>query len=425
MTTRRTFLRAVTGTALAAQALSPEKMFADLVHRASVSQSDEDFWGLIQNSFDIDRSMINLNNGGVCPSPRVVQEALRRYTEYTNLAPTRNLWTDLEPRVETVREELARFWGVSNEEIAVTRNASESLEIVQLGLNLKSGDEVLTTTHDYPRMLTTWEQRGRRDGVVLKKVSVPVPLIDPKVIVERIEAAITPKTRVIHVSEVIFLSGQYMPVKEICALAEKRGIVSIVDGAHAFAHFNKKHKDIGCDFYGVSLHKWLLSPIGTGLLFARKEKIKDVWSLFASSQEQESNIRKFEEIGTHPAANHNAITHALGFTQMIGMERKEARLRSLSARWYNRLKKYDNVEFQTDIEHDSSHAGLVLVGIKSIDPGKLHTHLWEKHRVWTTAIVHPECSGIRVSPNVYTTLNEVDLFADVMEDIASGKVVVK
>lgn len=387
-----------------------------------VTASDEDFWVQIQSAYAMDRTYINLNNGGVSPSPRVVMDAVKRYMDFTNSAPARNLWTHLEPTVETVREKLAKMFACSPEEIAITRNASESLQTVQLGMNLKAGDEVVTTTQDYPRMITTWEQRVRRDGIVLKKAVYPVPLMDEGDYIKAIEKEITSKTKVIHISHVPFCSGQITPVRAVCRLAKSRGIECIVDGAHAFAQFPFTQKDLECDYYGTSLHKWLSAPIGTGMLYVKKEKIKDIWSLMASEKEMEGNIRKFEEIGTHPAALHNAIADAITFCDGIGVERKAARLRFIHHRWIDRLRKYSNVHFLQNIDDERNWCGLVLFTIDGMDGGKIGEYLLSKHRIITTPITYAEIAGVRITPNVYTTLSEIDYFADILETIAKGQV---
>src|SRR5215216_85461 len=346
MFTRRTFLRAISSaTAMSAMAsfgeggierilaatrdlndTSPEKIAAN-----------EDYWREIQQSFTVDRSLINLNNGGVSPSPRVVQDTMQRHLAYSNEAPVHTMWRVLEPQIETVRQRLAAEFGCDPEEMAITRNASESLEICIFGLNLKPGDEVLTTNQDYPRMLTSWRQRERREGIKLNLISFPVPPPSMDDLYQRFERAITPRTKVIHLCHITNLTGQIFPVKRICQLGRERGIEVIVDGAHAFAHFPFKHADLDCDYYGTSLHKWLLAPHGTGFLYVRKSKIKKLWALMAADKSQDENIRKFEEIGTHPAANHNAIAEALTFHEGIGGERKAARLRYLKERWARRL----------------------------------------------------------------------------------------
>ncbi|PYP32211.1 MAG: aminotransferase V [Gemmatimonadetes bacterium] len=377
---------------------------------------DEDFWLGIQQAFTLDRTLINLNNGGVSPSPRVVQEAMRRYLEYSNTAPVYTMWQVLEPEIEAVRRRLAASFGCDPEEMAITRNASEALEIVQLGLPLERGDEVLTTNQDYPRMLTTWHQRERREGIVVKEISFPVPPPSQDDLADRIERAITPKTKVIHCCHITNLTGQIFPVKRICQLGRARGIEVIVDGAHAYAHFPFTRAELDCDYYGTSLHKWLLAPHGTGFLYVRKAKIERVWPMMAAPPEMNANIRKFEEIGTHPAANHNAIAEALTFHEGIGAERKAARLRYLFQRWAKRLEKLPKVKILTPYDPAQS-CGLASVAVEGMDVNKLVAYLWDKHRLIVTPIVHKEFSCVRVTPNVYTTTAEIDRFGDVMEEV--------
>jgi selenocysteine lyase/cysteine desulfurase len=421
MFTRRSFLKGAA--ALGAASFNEEGMARALDAARFVSDraadevaGDEDFWFEIQRAFTVDRTLINLNNGGVSPSPRVVQEAMRRYLEFSNNAPAYSMWRILDPQIESVRRRLALAFGCDMEEIAVTRNASEALEICQFGLDLKSGDEVLTTTQDYPRMLTTWRQRERREGIVVKKISIPVQLKSLDQIVELFEAAITPRTRVIHFCHITNLSGQIYPVKRICQLARARGIEAIVDGAHAFAHFPYNHADLDCDYYGTSLHKWLLAPHGTGFLYVRNAKIPGLWSLMASEESNRANIRKFEEIGTHPSANALAINEALDFHEGIGPERKAARLRFLFHRWAKRIDGRKGVKILTSYDPTQS-CGLALVNIEGVDPVKLCGYLFDQYRIIATPIKHPEFEGVRVTPNVYTTLREVDIFAEAMERV--------
>lgn len=421
MSSRRDFLRSLTAASATVPALRNdafrhlERVLPRAAGRtaADVAQ-DEDFWVTIQQAFDVDRSLVNLNNGGVAPSPRVVQDALRRYIEFSNNAPAITMWSVLEPEIEGVRNRLAAQFGCDPEEMAITRNASEALEIVQLGLPLKAGDEVLTTTQDYPRMITTWNQRVRRDGIVLKQISFPVPPPSVDDLVERFAQAITPKTKVIHLCHITNLTGQIFPVKRIMALARPKGIEVVVDGAHAFAQFPFNRDELDCDYYGTSLHKWLTAPIGTGFLYVRKEKIPGIWPMMAAPPEMNANIRKFEEIGTHPAANHNAISEAMTFYQQIGADRKAARLRFLRDRWFQRVGALPGVKILTSTDPAQS-CGLASFTPGTLDVGKVVGYLWDKYRVIVTPINHPEFKCIRVTPNVYTTLAEVDKFCDAME----------
>jgi len=376
---------------------------------------DEDFWREIQQAFTVDRTIINLNNGGVSPSPRVVQDAVKRYQDLSNEAPVYTMWRLLEPRIESVRRELAAEFGCDPEELAVTRNACEALETCQFGLDLKRGDEVITTDQDYPRMITAWKQRERRDGIVVKYLPFPVPPPSLDDLYRRFEEAITPRTRVIMFCHITFTSGQIFPVRRLCRMARERGIETIVDGAHAFAHFPYRYSDLECDYYGTSLHKWLTAPHGTGFLFVRREKIGKVWPLMAAVEEETNDIRKFEQIGTHPAAPHNAIAEALVFHRAIGVERKAARLRYLRSLWEKRLGSHPRVKLLTSPDPAQS-CGLSLFSVEGRQAIPLAEELFAKHRILVGPTVHKgQFQGLRITPNVYTTLAEMDVFCDVME----------
>jgi isopenicillin-N epimerase len=381
---------------------------------------DEDFWSEIRAAFSVDRNIINLNNGYCSPSPRPVQDAMRRYLEYTDMGPYHTMVAVLERQVESVRRQLARAAGCDPEEMAITRNASESLENAQYGVDLKAGDEVLTTNQDYPRMLTTFAQRQRREGIVLKTISFPVPPPSMDDLYQRFERAITPKTKLILFCHITNRTGQIFPVRRICQMARARGIPSIVDGAHAFSHFPFKISDLDCDYYGTSLHKWTYAPVGTGFLYVRRSRIASTWSMMASGKDQAADIRKFEEIGTHPAANHNAISEALVFNENLGVDRKAARLRYLRDRWANRLAQNPKCR----ILHSADPAQSCGIGFLSFTPGvegaKMREALWSKYNILTTYMGHEEYGGLRITPNVYTTLREVDTFADMVERELAG-----
>lgn len=386
---------------------------------------DEDFWMGIRQSFVVDPNFVNFNNGGCCPSPRIVQDALRRQIEYANQAPSFFMWQHLEPEIEAVRKRLARTFGVDAEEIAITRNASEALENALYGFDLEAGDEILTTNLDYPRMIETIRQRERREGV--KMVQAWVPSVKPAGVrdatwlIEPIERAITSKTKLMLVSHVSFLNGQIFPIAALRKVADKHDIPMIVDGAHAFAQYDFTHRDLDCELYGVSLHKWLMAPVGTGFLYVAKKRIGEVWSMMASRAEQKEDIRKFEEIGTHPAANHNAIGEALTFHEMLGPGRKEARLRFIRSRWTDKLTGLPKVKFYTNLGRADSCA-LTTVGIDGIKTADLQKWLFDKHGIFCTTILTPGqhesdpplIDGLRITPNVYTIVSEVDRFAEAM-----------
>jgi selenocysteine lyase/cysteine desulfurase len=360
--------------------------------------ADETYWREIQFAFTLDRTLINLNNGNSCPSPTVVHEAYKRYLDSSNQAPVYHRGL-IERNIETVRRRLGAEFAADPEEIAITRNASESLQIAQNGLDFKPGDEIITTEQDYGRMLTTWDQRARRDKI-------------------------TPQTKVFHFCHITNQTGQLFPVRDLSRLARSRGITTIVDGAHALAHFPFKLRDLEMDFYGVSLHKWLLAPTGTGLLYVRKDRIAGTWPLQAAPERRDNDVRKFEEIGTSPAATKAAINEAIAFQQAIGIERKAARLRYLTLRWANALKNEPRVKLHSSLDAGQTW-GLAVVSIDGVDTNKLSNHLWDKHRIIVTGVGHenvktPSLSyrGLRITPNLYTPLEEIDYFVEAMQKVA-------
>src|SRR5436309_10153091 len=326
MLNRRDVLRM--GGALGAAAFTP-RPFKTTEHIAAASAAvadrtpedvaqDEFYWREIQEAFTLDRTLTNLNNGNTRPSPRVVHEAVKRYMDMANMLPVQ--YNGMIGRnVSTVRRRMAAEFGCDASEIAITRNASESLQIAQDGLDLKPGDEVLTTHQDYPRMLTTWDQRQRRDKIKVTRIQFPVPTTQDD-LYNRLEAAVTPQTKVLHICHVTNITGQLFPVQRLCRMARQRGITSIVDAAHSVAHFPFKLSELECDFAGTSLHKWLLAPHGTGLLYVRRDKIASTWPLQAVAERQSGDIRKFEAVGTQSVAPKAAIGEALAFHQAIGIE---------------------------------------------------------------------------------------------------------
>jgi len=378
---------------------------------------DEDFWFEVQGAFTVDRTLVNLNNGGVSPAPKLVQDAMKRHQDYSNLAPTYTMWQILEPQREGTRARVARQWGVDPEEIAFTRNASESLQTMQLGIDLRAGDEVLTTTQDYGRMITTFRQRERREGIVLKQIQIPVPAEDPAEVVRLFEEAITPRTRMILACHMINLTGQILPVTELTAMARRHGLPLVVDGAHALAHFDFDLGTLDVDNYSSSLHKWLFAPHGTGLLYVRRDKIADVWPLMAAPEAKTDDIRKFEEIGTHPEAPYLCIGEALSFHQGLGPARKAARLVHLRDYWATPLLENDNVRLHTSLEPGQA-CGIANVEIVGVEPNALRDYLWDEHRIIVVSINHAEFRGLRISPSVYTTISELDRFVDVMDQVA-------
>jgi len=291
------------------------------------------------------------------------------------------------------------------------------------GIELEPGDEILTTVQDYPRMLTTREQRVQRDGIRVKLINFPVPT-DGEDLYQRFERAITPRTKVMHFCHITNLTGQLFPVNRLSRLARERGILTVVDGAHAFAHFPFTLSVLECDYYGTSLHKWLLAPVGTGFLYVRRELVEKTWPLTAAPARRAVDIRKFEEIGNNPAGAKAAIVEALAFHHALGVERRAARMRYITMRWAEHLRAHPRIIIHSNLDPGQTW-GLACVAIDGVDSSKLAAHLWDEHRIIVSSVGRDDPSdpslsyrGLRITPNIYTTLREVDTFAEAMEDVA-------
>jgi isopenicillin-N epimerase len=426
---RRAFLRAGGG-ALGAAAFAFKADALERVTAASQTVAgrtpeevakDEFYWREIQLAFKLDRTLINLNNGFTSACARVVLESEFRFMDMVNMLPVHYMG-QVSANVAFLRPKMAAEFGCDPEEIALTRGASESLQIVQNGIDLKPGDEVITTEQDYPRMLTTWDQRVRREGIKVTRLQFPVPTTGDD-LYQRFEKAITPQTKVFHFCHTTNLTAQLFPVQRLSRLARSKGIVTIVDGAHALGQFPFKLRDLECDAYGVSLHKWLMAPIGNGLLYVRKDMIPKFWPLQAAPERQNNDIRKFEAIGTHPWAIRAALGEALAFHQAIGAERKAARFRYLTLRWVNALKVHPRIKILSAVGEPAEIWAVAAVAIEGVDVRALNKFLFDKYRIVSVALVGGappnsrfDYQALRISPNIYTTTEEIDTFVAAMEE---------
>jgi selenocysteine lyase/cysteine desulfurase len=374
--------------------------------------SEEDFWYYIQQSFTVSPGIINLNNGGVSPAPKTVQDAMKRYYDLSNEAPSYYMWRILDQGREPLRKNLARMAGCSAEEIAINRNSSEGLETVIFGLQLQKGDEVVAARQDYPNMINAYKQREHRDGIKMVWINLELPSEDEHYLVSQYVNAFTSRTKVVHITHVINWNGQVLPVKKIAAEAHKRGIQVVVDGAHSFAQINFKVPDLDADYFAASLHKWLYAPIGSGLLYVRKEKIKQLYPLFATSDDPlKDDIRKFENLGTRPFFIEQAIGKAVEFHEMIGAERKEKRLHYLKNYWMEKVRNIPRIRLNTSL-HPKWGCAIGNIGIEGKKPGELDSFLLDKYKVHTVAISWENINGIRVTPNVYSTIANLDVLIE-------------
>ncbi|HEY1021642.1 MAG TPA: aminotransferase class V-fold PLP-dependent enzyme [Flavisolibacter sp.] len=381
--------------------------------------SDEDFWYFIQQSFTVSSSLINLNNGGVSPAPKTVQDAMKRYYDFSNEAPSYYMWRILDQGRETLRSNLASMAGCSEGEIAINRNASEGLETVIFGLPLKAGDEVVASKQDYPNVVNAWKQREKRDGIKLVWVNLELPSEDEAYLVKKFASAFSPRTKVVNITHIINWNGQVLPVRKIADEAHKRGIEVLVDGAHSFAHVAFAIPDLGADYFATSLHKWLYAPIGSGMLYVKKEKIKNIYPLFAADDPNKDDIRKFEQLGTRPFFIEQAIGKALEFHQMIGSERKQKRLHYLKNYWMEKVKDEPKVKLHTSL-HPAWSGAIGLVSVDGKKPGELDSFLFNRHKIHATTIEWENIHGVRITPNVYTTTSQLDKLVEGIRAFARG-----
>ena len=373
--------------------------------------SEEDFWYYIQQSFTVSPSLINLNNGGVSPAPKTVQDAMKRYYDYCNEAPSYYMWRILDQGREPLRKNLAKMSGCDVEEVVINRNSSEGLETIIFGMQLKAGDEVVAAKQDYPNMINAYKQRELRDKIKMVWINLELPSEDENYLVSQYVNAFTSKTKVVHITHIINWNGQILPVKKIADEAHKRGIEVIVDGAHSLFHFDFKITDLDCDYFASSLHKWLYAPIGSGMLYVRKEKIKNIYPLFAMDEPLKDDIRKFEALGTRPMFIEQAIGKALEFHEMIGSERKEKRLHYLKNYWFDKVKNIPKVELHTSF-HPKWGCAIGSVSVQGKKVEDLDSFLLNNYKIHAVGINWENIHGVRVTPNVYTTLGNLDVLVE-------------
>ena len=382
--------------------------------------TDEDYWSVIQQAYTVSPNIINLNNGGVSPSPRIVQEAVDRYNKLTNEGPSYFMWRILDQGREPLRQKLAELAGCNPEEVAINRNATESLNTVIFGLDLKAGDEVIGTKQDYPNMINAWRQREQREGIKYTQISFQFPIENDEEIVSAYEKAITAKTKIIHVTHIINWVGQIMPVKKISQMAHKHGIEVICDSAHSFALLDFSIPDLECDYWGTSLHKFLSAPIGSGMLWIKKEKIEKIWPLICNDKPKGTDIRKFETLGTRNFPIEQGIGEAVNFQNAIGNKRKEERIRYLKNYWAERVSVIPKVKIHTSLKSQYS-CSICGVSIDGMTPGELDSTLFNNYKIHTVGIVWENISCVRITPHVYTRIEDLNKLVRAIDEIAKKK----
>jgi selenocysteine lyase/cysteine desulfurase len=366
----------------------------------------------------VNSNIINLNNGGVSPAPIVVQQAVERYNQLSNEGPSYYMWRILDQGREPLREKLAALAGVSPEEIAIDRNSTEALNTIIYGLDLNRGDEVIGTLQDYPNMIQAYRQKAQRQGIVYKQISFDFPIEDDAQIVKAYEAALTDRTRVIHVTHMVNWVGQTMPVAKIADMAHARGIEVICDGAHSFGLIDFKIPDLHCDYFGTSLHKFLSAPIGSGMLWIKRDKIEKIWPLTCNGEPRSANIRKFETLGTRSFPIEQGIGEAINFHEGIGSRRKQERIHYLKNYWASRVQSTPRVKLHTSLNPNYSCA-ICGVSIDGMTPAQFEAALFDRYKIHTVGIVWENISCVRITPHVYTSIADLDKLVGAIQTIAA------
>ena len=379
--------------------------------------SDDDFWKLVRSQYDLHQDFINLESGyyNIIPKPTLKKQI--EHIKRVNLEGSFYMRKSRFKDKSTITSELANFVGCNSKNLIITRNTTESLDLIISGFPWKSGDEAIYAYQDYGAMQDMFEQIGKRHGVVLKKVSVPNHPKNDMELISLYESQITSKTRLIMISHMVNITGQILPVKKICDMAHSYGVEVLVDGAHCVGHFNFKIDNLNCDYYGSSLHKWLATPLGAGLLYVNNKHIPKIWPLIADHEKDPNKIQRLSHTGTHPVSTDLTIIDAIEYLNSIGIKKKESRLRFLKTYWQNALKNESNIVINTPFDPQRS-CGIGNVGLKNMKPETLANRLYKEFGIFTVAIDYANVKGCRITPNIFTNENELDTFIDAMKSLA-------
>ena len=380
---------------------------------------DENYWKKVADMYHQNVKFINLESGYFSPSPESVKDYWVNFVNEINESPSYYMRTRQTEMREKVRKKLADYAGIQTDELILTRNTTESMNIIIQGIKLEKGDEILRTNLEYPNIIQALDMRERRFGTKIRIVDVPIHPKSQQEIVDMVIGAVNKKTKVILISHMVFLNGQVFPVKEVCAKAREMGLETIVDGAHSFSHVDMDVSEIGCDYYGSSLHKWLGAPLGNGLLYVKKGNAERLWPLYGDTAYDDDNIMKLEHLGTRPCSDQNGIIPAVDFNLEIGKKEKSERLKFLQMRWASELKDNKNIILNTPLGEGQSY-GIANVGVKNLRPSELADKLFDDHNIFTVPIDDDRgIRGVRVSPNLYSTVEDIDKFIEAMLTIAA------
>lgn len=419
---KRTFIRglALGGVTTTFSAKAMAKWIEQFEHIPALQLADDEvFWDGIRKGYRLKTEYINLENGYYNFLPEEILEKYLAHIREVNFQGSYYMRTVQWENKKMIAKKLADMLGCSGDELIITRNTTESLDMVIGGFPWKAGDEAVFAEQDYGAMQDMFRQVSERYGIVNKKISVPNLPVSDEEIVDLYAGAITEKTRLLMVSHMVNITGQILPIRKICDMAHQRGVQVLVDGAHAVAHIKFNMNHLNCDYYGASLHKWLSVPLGAGILYVRKSNIKNIWPLIADSPRKDDDILRLNHIGTHPVATDLTIPDAIDFYQKIGPERKEARLRYLQLYWSDKVRNAPGVIVNTPSDPARS-CGIANVGIKNMKPAQMADTLMMKYKIFTVAIDYANVQGCRITPNVYTTTGELDLFVKALKEMGAA-----
>ena len=382
-------------------------------------KNDDELWKTVRSHYTLKDEYINLESGYYNIIPNPILDNFINHVKYVNIQGSYYMRNDLNKNKDRVTKQLADFVGSTPNQIAITRNATESLDLIISGFPWKKGDEAIYAKQDYGTMKEMFEQIANRYGVKNKIVSVPNHPKNDEEIVSLYESQITNKTKLIMICHMINITGQILPVKKICKMAHSYGVEVLVDGAHCVGHFDFSIDDFNCDYYGSSLHKWLATPLGAGLLYVNKNKTHRIWPLLANGNTDKSDIKRLNHIGTHPVHTDLAISNSIDYIKWIGIEKKEKRMRFLQRYWSDQLRSFKNVIVNTP-EDVKRSCGIGNIGVTNMSPSKMADVLFEKYNIFTVAIDYANVKGCRISPNIFTTTEELDRFIFAVKEIASS-----
>lgn len=408
---RRKFISSISALA-GASAIAPAALLHASVPQLTTDKYPEEdtYWQSIREQFTPGADIINFNNGGVSPQPISVQDTFKNYYAQTNLGPSYYMWRQMEVNREELRTKLANYVGCDAEEVAINRNTTEGLNTIALGFQLKAGDEVILSEQDYPNVIQLWKQRELRDKIVLKWVHLDLPEKDEDVIYKKYITQITSRTKLICITHIINWTGQVLPVQKICKHAFDHGIKTVVDGAHTVSHLDIKIKELNCDYFATSLHKWTCAPLGTGLLYIKKGNAADIWPLHPNNKPMIDDIRKFENLGTRNMAAEHAIAAAIDFNLEMGLKRKYDRLCFLKNYWMEKINN-SRVYFLSEKKPAINNA-ICNFGIEGLTVNELADYLFNKFKIHTSPIDYAGINGCRVTPHVYTSVAELDVLVE-------------